>query len=89
MPQPAATADSYVARKIQQAKSLEKRRAELQDEISANRRQLRDMDKTGDLTAEQANWLEDFYPTKERGASRSKDDITATRKAKEAARKAA
>ncbi len=92
MPQPTAAptrpgqGDDYVSRKIAQAKTLEKQRGELQEKIGANRRQLRDMAATGDLTTEQVAWLDAFYPEKERGERRSKDEIERTRKLREEAR---
>lgn len=89
MPQAATpnTQDSPAERQIARAKSLEKDRAELQKKIDANRRYLRLMEQNDELTTAQADWLDDFYPVKEKGERRSRDDIERTRKAKEDARK--
>lgn len=90
MPQGTATPQgqevSYVARKIDQARALERERSALQEKIAANRRQLRDMAATGDLTAEESKFVSTFYPEKERGTRRSKEEVEATRKARAAAR---
>lgn len=80
---PQTAADRQIAR----AKSLERERAELGERISANRDYLRLMDKNDELTAEQGEWLDAFYPVKEKGEQRSKEEIEATRKVKEEARK--
>lgn len=73
-------------RQIARAKSLERERGELMDRITANRDYLRLMDKNEELTSEQGDWLDVFYPIKERGEQRSKEEVEATRKAKEEAR---
>jgi hypothetical protein len=46
------------------------------------------IDKQGNLSEEQGRWLDTFYPAKEKGEKRSKDDIEATRKLRDQARKA-
>jgi hypothetical protein len=88
-PQPTAPAAAQTSadRQIARAKSLERERAELQKRISANREYLRLMDDNEELTDDQADWLEAFYPQKEKGERRSQEDIGRTRKAKEAARR--
>jgi serine protease inhibitor len=73
-------------RQIERAKHLESQRAEIMVQVAKNRDYLRLMDQNGELTEEQGVWLDAFYPLKERGARRSKDDIDATRRAKAEAR---
>lgn len=82
-------------RQIQRAKDLEKERYELGKRINSNREYLRLMDANEELqgqtvlngeTVEMGEWLDVFYPQKERGQKRSKDEIEATRKAKQEAR---
>lgn len=72
---------------IEQAKKLEKERGELMLRIGANRDFLRNLHKMGALDGEQRKFVETFYPEKEKGSSRSADEIEATRKAREDARK--
>lgn len=79
--------DDMPSRQITRALDLERQRAELGEKITANRDMLRLLDKAGELSDDQGNWLDVFYPEKEKGTNRSKDEIEATRKAKEAARK--
>lgn len=74
-------------RQIARAKDLERQRGDLMDLITANRDYLRLMDKNDELTDEQGDWLDVFYPLKEKGEQRSKSEIEATRKAREEARK--
>ena len=81
--------DTAGSRQVARAEDLERRRAALQEEISANRELLRLLHKGKELTAEQSKWLSEFYPEKERGALRTKEEVERTRKVKEAARKTA
>lgn len=80
---PTTPADRQIAR----AKGLERERADLMERIGKNRDYLRLMDANEELTADQAEWLDAFYPVKEKGEQRTKEEIEATRKAKEDARK--
>jgi hypothetical protein len=73
-------------KQIERALHLERERADLQSRISKNREYLRLMDANDALTDEQGDWLDKFYPLKEKGERRSDDDIKATREAKKAAR---
>lgn len=73
---------------VEQAKRLEKERADLMEKIGANRNLLRQLHKVDALDAEMREFVEKFYPEKEKGSNRSKDEIEATRKLREAARKA-
>lgn len=75
------------AKQIQRAVELEKERADVMDRINSNRTYLRLMDKNEELDEDQAEFLDVFYPEKERGERRAKADIEATRKAREAARR--
>lgn len=72
---------------IDQAKTLEKERGTLMERIGANRGLLRSLHKVGALNETQRKFVETFYPEKEKGSTRSDDEIEATRKAREAARK--
>ena len=83
----ATSGNSSAAKQITRALSLEKERAELMRRISDNRDYLRLMDRNEELDDDQADFLDTFYPEKERGERRSKEAIEATRKAREAARK--
>ena len=92
MPQattPQNPAQAYAALLIEQAKELEAERSEVMERVTANRTQLRQMDTSGNLSDSQAAWLDVFYPEKEKGERRSKEEIEATRKAREEARKTA
>lgn len=84
-----ATEQTAAERQIARARDLERERAELQSRITKNRDYLRLMDSNEELTKEQGEWLDAFYPMKEKGERRSKEEIERTRKAKEAARKPA
>lgn len=74
-------------RQIVRAGDLERERASLMEKIGKNRDYLRLMDANEELTEEEGQWLETFYPTKEREIRRSKEDIEATRQARKEARK--
>jgi hypothetical protein len=80
---PPGTPDWLIARAVR----LEQERARIQEQVGANRRTLRDLDAQDALNDEQAEFLDVWYPEKERGERRAKEDIEATRKAREAARK--
>lgn len=71
---------------IQRAKELEKRLSTVRRDINANRDLLRLMDANKALSKDQRAWLHNFYPLKERGSSRSADEIQATKDAKKEAR---
>ncbi|MDE2101949.1 MAG: hypothetical protein KGL39_32180 [Patescibacteria group bacterium] len=73
---------------VAQAKDLERERAALMEKIGANRNLLRQLHKVDALDDEMKRFVEQFYPEKEKGSNRSKDEIEATRKLREAARKA-
>lgn len=89
-PQPAAPAAPQTSadKQIVRANALERERADVMKRIASNREYLRLMADNDELTDEQEDWLEAFYPLKEKGERRSEEDIERTRKAKEAARKA-
>jgi hypothetical protein len=82
----ATEGDSSGARQVKRAIELEADRAKLMKQISDNREYLRLMDRNDELSEDQTEFLEVFYPEKERGSRREKADIEATRKAREAAR---
>lgn len=78
--------ESAAERQIARAGALERERSALQDRIGKNRDYLRLMDSNEELSQEQGDWLDAFYPEKEKGNQRGKDEIERTRKVKEAAR---
>lgn len=65
---------------IWQAKQLEADRVAHQKKITQNRTQLRTMDGIDALTEDQGLWLDAFYPEKEKGKTRTKEEVEATRK---------
>ena len=75
------------ARQIKHAYQLEHKRGEVAKKINANRELLRLMDETDELSPAQGEWLDVFYALKENGVQRSAEEIEATRKMKEQARK--
>lgn len=75
------------ARQIERAKQLEKERGVLQGKIAKNREYLRLMADNDELSAAEKKFVEVFYPEKEKGERRSDEEIEATKKAREAARK--
>ena len=92
-PQPAAPvqqspAHAYAALLIEQAQELEREGAEHAKKVTANRTALRGMDTQGNLNAEQRKFVRTWYPDKEKGSRRSKEEIKATRDLREKARKA-
>lgn len=81
------TGDGRAAHTIRLALELENDRADVLEQISDNRVYLRLQKKNRELNEDEVEFLETFYPEKERGARRDKSDIDATRKARLAARK--
>ena len=79
--------DSSASRQIKRAITLEADRASIMREVSDNREYLRLMHRNKELNEDQVEFVETFYPEKERGSRRDKTDIEATRRAREAARK--
>ena len=76
-----------VEKQINRAVTLERERAGVAKKIGANREYLRLMEENEEITDDdELDWLEDFYPQKEKGQPRSEDDLERTRKAKAAAR---
>ena len=83
----ATAGDSSGAKQVARAIDLERQRANVLEKIAANRTYLRLMDQNEELNEAQAEFLDTFYPEKERGERRSDDELTATRRAHEHARK--
>jgi len=73
-------------RQFLRAHALEADRADVMKKIASNREYLRLMADNDELSGDIADWLEDFYPQKEKGERRSDDEIERTRRAKAAAR---
>lgn len=61
------------------AVSLEQQKATIMKQITANRTFLRVMDESDALDDDLAEWLEVFYPTKEKDATRDDDQVKVTR----------
>lgn len=72
---------------VARAVEFEKERAALMTKIGANRDSLRNLLKQDALEDDLAKFVREFYPEKEKGSSRDEDEIEATRKLREAARK--
>lgn len=77
---------SSVEKQIFRAETFEAERSEVMKRIAANREYLRLMDENDELGDDEQAWLDDFYPQKEKGSSRTEAEIERTRKAKQAAR---
>lgn len=73
-------------KQIHRALLLEAERSESMKKIAANREYLRLMDENEELEDDEADWVDDFYPSKEKGQTRTDDEIERTRKAKATAR---
>jgi hypothetical protein len=80
---PVTAPDRQIARAIE----LEIDRANIGEDITANRDYIRLMEKNDELTPVQVKWRKIFYPDKVKGKQRSDDEIEATRKLKVQARK--
>lgn len=74
-------------RQFMRAHALERVRSDVMEGVNSNRTYLRLMEKNGELSDELADWLADYYADKEAGEQRTEEQIAATRKAKEVARK--
>jgi hypothetical protein len=72
-------------RQFLRAISLEGQKASIMRQINANRGLLRTLDDTDELTADLSDWLDEFYPTKEKDAKRDADEVKQTRLNHEAA----
>lgn len=79
--------DPSVAEAIREARSLERQRGELLGRIADNRDFLRLMDRREKLTEEQGEWLDAFYPLKEKDSQRTAEEIKRTKELRAAARK--
>lgn len=79
--------DTAAGRQIARAIELERQLDELRVKVGKNRDYLRLMDANEELSDDQSEWLDTYYPEKEKGARRSTDEIEATRKAREQSRK--
>lgn len=72
---------------IEQAEDLIRQQGKLNEKIVAVRQQLRTLDKLDGLDEKQQEWLDTVFPYKAKGERRDKDEIEATRKAREAIRR--
>jgi hypothetical protein len=82
----ATEGDSPGARQVRRAITLEKQVAELREKVNDNRTYLRLMDRNEELSEAQAEFTDVFYPEKEKGERKPKEETQATRRAKLAAR---
>lgn len=85
----ATSEDSAASRQIKRAIALERDISKLRKSVNDNRDYLRLMDRNDELNEDQSEFLDTFYPEKEKGERRSPAEVEATRKAREVARKAA
>jgi hypothetical protein len=83
----ATEGDSPASRQIKRALRLEREISTLRKNVNDNRDYLRLMDRNEELTEDQAEFLDTFYPEKEKGSTRDAAEIEATRRAREFARK--
>jgi hypothetical protein len=83
----ASEGDTPAARQIKRALKLEKEISALRKRVNDNRDYLRLMHRNDELTDDQVEFVEVFYPEKEKGERRSAEEVEATRRAREAARK--
>jgi hypothetical protein len=93
MPQPTTTQNEVVAGSpawlIRQALRLEREKAELLAKVNANRNLLRSLNNVGALSEQERDFVETFYPIKEKGARANEDQIARTRELRARARKGA
>lgn len=82
----ATEGDSAGARQVRRAIQLEREISSTREKVNDNRTYLRLMDRNEELTEAQAEFVDVFYPEKEKGERRPKDETVATRRAREAAR---
>lgn len=83
----ATKGDTPGARQILRALRLEREISELRQSVNDNRDYLRLMDRNDELSDDQAEFLDVFYPEKEKGQQRPQEEIEATRRARAFARK--
>jgi hypothetical protein len=72
---------------IKRAIDLEREMAEVRVRVNDNRDYLRLMKKNKAVTEAQGDFIDTWFPEKERGERRDKDEIEATRKLREVARR--
>lgn len=83
----ATEGESSGAKQVRRAIVLEQQISTLREKVNDNRTYLRLMDRNDELTEDQSEFTEVFYPEKEKGERRDADEVTATRRAREFARK--
>lgn len=82
----ASAGDSPGSRQVQRAIQLERDLGELREKIDSNRTYLRLMRKNEELNEDQAEFVDLFYPEKEKGEQRTPAEIEASRLARSVAR---
>lgn len=82
----ATEGDSPGARQVRRAVELERQISSVREKVNDNRTYLRLMDRNEELNEAQAEFVDVFYPDKEKGERKPKEETQATRRAKLAAR---
>lgn len=83
----ATKGDTPASRQIRRALRLEQELSKLRQSVNDNRDYLRLMDRNEELDEDQSEFLEVWYPEKEKGERRPPEEVEATRRAKSLARK--
>lgn len=83
----ATDGDNTGSRQIKRALRLEREISALRQSVNDNRDYLRMMDRNEELNDDQSEFLDTWYPEKEKGERRPQDEVEATRRAKALARK--
>lgn len=83
----ATEGDTPGSRQVARAIRLEGEISKVREHINDNRDYLRLMDKNEELNEAQSEFLDTFYPEKEKGERRPTEEVEATRRARAAARK--
>lgn len=83
----ATEGDTAGSRQVERAITLEREMSAARKRVNDNREFLRLMARNDELNEAQVEFVETFYPEKEKGERRAQEDIDATRRAREAARK--
>lgn len=83
----ATDGDSPATRQIERALRLEREISALRQSVNDNRDYLRLMDRNEELNDDQSEFLDVWYPEKEKGERRPPEEVEATRRAKALARK--
>lgn len=83
----ATKGDTPGSRQVKRAIRLEAQISKLREQVNDNRDYLRLMDRNEELSEAQAEFVDTFYPEKEKGERRPPEEVEATRRARAFARK--